>query len=194
MMRPQGWVFSAGGPTAAEGPSLSTAMASSGVRPRRSSGPWDPLRVTGRSQRQVSARTSLPSHGSHARKAAGMPSSPAAFTPARRRVPSPWSRDAVWSDPLPPGVTLSISQSRKDGSSGVLAITKHVSPSFHPKTTLLLPGGSQQTSWDEYWGSVFPPHGEDGVGNASSPIQPSGQKRFGHTLEHLGICTHFRIQ
>lgn len=49
-------------------------------------------------------------------------------------------------------------------------------------------------SWGEYLGSVFPTHGEDGVGNASSPIQPSVQKRFGRTLELLGICTRFGIR
>lgn len=135
-----------------------------------------------------------PAPGRCSHISAPAPSAPAAFTPARRRVPSPWSRDAVWSEPLPPGVTPSTSQSRKDGSPGVLAITTDASPSFCPKTTLRLPGGSQQTSWGEYLGSVLPAHGEDGVGNASSPIQPSVQKRFGRMLELLGICTHFRIQ
>lgn len=74
------------------------------------------------------------------------------------------------------------------------AVMKHVYPSFRPKTTLLLPGGSQQTSWGEYLGSVFPAHGEDGVGNASSPTPPSVQERFDRTLELLRICTRFRIQ
>lgn len=87
--------------------------------------PWGTLRVTGRSQRQVGARTSLPWHADHASKAAGMPSSLAAFTLARRRVPYPWSGDAVQSDPLPPGGTPRTSQSRKDGSSRALCLQSH---------------------------------------------------------------------
>lgn len=72
-------------------------------------------------------------------------------------------------------------------------ITKHVSPSSHPKTTLHLPESSRQTSWAEYLGSVFPAHGKDRMGNVSFPIQLSS-RRFGCTLELLGICTHLRIQ
>lgn len=75
--------------------------------------------------------------------------------------------------PPAPGVTLSTSQSRKHGSLGVSASTKRIFPSFHPKTPLLLPAGSQQTGWGEYLGSVLPARGEDTVGNA-----------FSHPAEH----------
>lgn len=90
----------------------------------------------------------------------------------------PLARGCRVSHPLPLGVTLSKSQSGKHGSPGVLALTKHIFPPFHPTTPLLLPAGSQQTGWGEYLGSVLPACGEDGVGNAFSTIQPSIQKRF----------------
>lgn len=75
MMGPQGWFALPGGPAAARGPFISDATASSSVSPPRSSGPRDQLGVTGR----ASARLGCPR--------------------VRRRVPHPWSRDAMRSDP-----------------------------------------------------------------------------------------------